>query len=152
MPTQNDTDAGYRIVRDVLDESETYDLLRSLESALMTRSRAGVRHLMAYPDIQRVAHNPRLLATAGEFVGASAVPYRATLFAKSLDRNWLVTWHQDTALPLEERRDVPGWGPWSVKCGITYAHAPARALCRVAAARHHAHAQVGDARLSHSDR
>jgi hypothetical protein len=43
------------------------------------------------------------------------------LFDKSPDRNWLVTWHQDRALPLEERREVPGWGPWSVKSGITYA-------------------------------
>jgi len=51
--------------------------------------------------------------------------------------NWLVPWHQDTALPLEERRDAPGWGPWSVKSGITYAHAPARALARVVALRLH---------------
>jgi hypothetical protein len=44
-------------------------------------------------------------------------------------------WHQDTALPLRERRDVDGWGPWSVKGGITYAHAPAHALSRVIALR-----------------
>jgi len=65
------------------------------------------------------------------------VPYRATLFDKSSARNWLVTWHQDTALPLRERREVPGWGPWSVKSGITYAHAPATALTCVVALRLH---------------
>ncbi len=65
------------------------------------------------------------------------MPYRATLFDKSPTRNWLVTWHQDTALPLEERRDAPGWGPWSVKFGITYVHAPATALSRVVALRLH---------------
>ena len=54
-----------------------------------------------------------------------------------LDHNWLVVWHQDTALPLRERRDVSGWGPWSVKAGITYAHAPAAALARVVALRLH---------------
>ena len=64
-------------------------------------------------------------------------PFRATLFDKSSARNWLVPWHQDTALPLRERRDAPGWGPWSIKAGITYAHAPATTLSRVVALRLH---------------
>ena len=92
---------------------------------------------MGRGNVHAVGYDPRLLAIAGEFLGQSAIPYRATLFDKSPQRNWLVTWHQDTALPLEERRDVPGWGPWSVKSGIAYAHAPARALCRVVALRLH---------------
>lgn len=46
-------------------------------------------------------------------------------------------WHQDTALPLRERNDVPGWGPWSVKGGVICAHAPASALGRVLAIRVH---------------
>jgi ectoine hydroxylase-related dioxygenase (phytanoyl-CoA dioxygenase family) len=65
------------------------------------------------------------------------VPFRATLFDKSSGRNWLVPWHQDTALPLQERRDVAGWGPWSLKSGIAYAHAPTTALCHVVALRLH---------------
>jgi ectoine hydroxylase-related dioxygenase (phytanoyl-CoA dioxygenase family) len=59
------------------------------------------------------------------------------LFDKSSTHNWLVTWHQDTALPLQERREVPGWGPWSIKSGITYARAPATALSRLVALRLH---------------
>src|SRR6266705_1926101 len=51
--------------------------------------------------------------------------------------NWLVSWHQDTALPLRERRETPGWGPWSLKDGVNYAHAPASALSRVLALRVH---------------
>lgn len=133
----DEADTGYRIVGGVLGEREASDLLWSLESSSLRRSRAGARHLMGHPGIQTVAHDPRLLAIAGEFLGEPAVPYRATLLDKSPDRNWLVTWHQDTALPLEQRGHVPGWGPWSVKSGITYAHAPARALSRVVALRVH---------------
>ena len=59
------------------------------------------------------------------------------MFDKSSSRNWLVPWHQDTALPLEEQREVRGWGPWSIKSGIAYAHAPAEALSRVVALRLH---------------
>jgi hypothetical protein len=131
------SDLGFRIVSGVLDPAETSDLLRALEASPLTRSRAGARHLMKHLAISGVSKDPRLLAIASGFIGPSAVPYRATLFDKSSARNWLVTWHQDIALPLQERRDVPGWGPWSVKSGITYAHAPATALSRVVALRLH---------------
>jgi ectoine hydroxylase-related dioxygenase (phytanoyl-CoA dioxygenase family) len=130
-------DAGYRILDGVFGTQETVDLLRWLEHSSLARSRAGARHLMQHAELRHVAEDPRLLAIAADFVGESPCPYRATLFDKSPDRNWLVTWHQDTALPLEERREAPDWGPWSVKSGITYAHAPARALSRVVALRLH---------------
>jgi ectoine hydroxylase-related dioxygenase (phytanoyl-CoA dioxygenase family) len=48
-----------------------------------------------------------------------------------------VAWHKDAALPLRERGDVAGWGPWSVKDGVNYAHAPAQALERILALRVH---------------
>ncbi|MGH9711006.1 MAG: phytanoyl-CoA dioxygenase family protein, partial [Candidatus Acidiferrales bacterium] len=67
----------------------------------------------------------------------SAFPFHATLFDKSPKANWLVAWHQDTALPIRDRQDTSGWGPWSVKEGVIYAHAPALALSRVLALRVH---------------
>jgi ectoine hydroxylase-related dioxygenase (phytanoyl-CoA dioxygenase family) len=70
-------------------------------------------------------------------LGKDAIPFRATLFDKSPASNWLVMWHQDTALPLSEKREMEGWGPWSVKDGVTYAHAPASALEQVLAVRIH---------------
>jgi len=74
---------------------------------------------------------------AEEILGVGTIPFRATLFDKSPTSNWLVVWHQDTALPLLKRRDVPGWGPWSIKDGVNYAHAPAAALDQVLALRLH---------------
>jgi ectoine hydroxylase-related dioxygenase (phytanoyl-CoA dioxygenase family) len=72
---------------------------------------------------------------ASRFIGPKAIPFRATLFDKSMRANWLVVWHQDTALPLRERLDDPAWGPWSTKSGVLYAHAPAAALESVVALR-----------------
>ena len=127
---------GYTVHPDILTSSDIESTTAALEN-LPTRSRAGVRHLMAHPAVAALAHDPRLLAMAGEALGTPAIPYRATLFDKSPGSNWLVAWHQDTALPLRVRRDTPGWGPWSVKNGVVYAHAPARALETVAALRVH---------------
>ncbi|MGA8767709.1 MAG: phytanoyl-CoA dioxygenase family protein [Candidatus Acidiferrales bacterium] len=92
---------------------------------------------MRHETIAAFVRQPSLAGLAGEILGTAAIPFRATLFDKSPNSNWLVVWHQDTALPIQHRRDVPGWGPWSVKDGITYAHAPAAALEKVVALRVH---------------
>jgi ectoine hydroxylase-related dioxygenase (phytanoyl-CoA dioxygenase family) len=133
----NHITSGFEIVPAVLERREIAAVAASLEEEGLERSRAGARHLMRHRVVRQVAHDPRLVALACRFLGPSAIPFRATLFDKSPDHNWLVVWHQDTALPLRERRDVSGWGPWSVKAGITYAHAPASALSRVVAVRVH---------------
>jgi ectoine hydroxylase-related dioxygenase (phytanoyl-CoA dioxygenase family) len=129
--------SGFEIVPSVLARTEIARIAEALQVESIDRSRAGARHLMRHPVVDRVARDPLLVAIASRFLGPSAIPFRATLFDKSPHHNWLVVWHQDTALPLRERRDVSGWGPWSVKAGITYAHAPAAALSRVIALRLH---------------
>jgi ectoine hydroxylase-related dioxygenase (phytanoyl-CoA dioxygenase family) len=78
-----------------------------------------------------------MLELASDALGRSATPYRATLFEKSNAADWLVPWHQDKALPLESKVAGSDWGPWSIKQGILYAHAPSWALERVIALRVH---------------
>jgi ectoine hydroxylase-related dioxygenase (phytanoyl-CoA dioxygenase family) len=70
-------------------------------------------------------------------LGGTARCFKATLFDKSPTSNWLVTWHQDLALPLLNQVDAPGWGPWSRKGGQLYALAPAGVLAQVVALRLH---------------
>ena len=78
-----------------------------------------------------------MVTLARSVAGNGAFPFRATLFDKSPTSNWLVAWHQDTALPVREKREATGWGPWSVKDSVIYAHAPANALAQVVALRLH---------------
>jgi len=92
---------------------------------------------MKHADVAELAQDSRLLGMVQNVLGPDAFPFRATLFDKSATANWLVVWHQDTALPLRERRETSGWGPWSVKDGVIYAHAPASALSQVLALRVH---------------
>ena len=128
---------GFAITDAVFGADEIDSLMRQLDAAPLHRSRAGARHLLGVPAIAALARDPRLTALAAQALGGDPVPFGATLFDKSLNANWLVAWHQDTALALLERRDAAGWGPWSTKHGVTYAHAPARALARVVALRIH---------------
>jgi len=125
------------IVPGVLSSNEVSRLKNWLENAALKKSRAGARHILSEPEVRSLTNHPHLMEVATMVLGGDAIPFRATLFDKSPVSNWLVMWHQDTALPLRERRDVFGWGPWSVKEGISYAHAPASVLAQVVAIRVH---------------
>ena len=92
---------------------------------------------MLNPAVAKLARDSRLRGFASSLLGGQATPYRATLFDKSPDSNWLVVWHQDTALPRREHQPAQDWGPWSRKEGVHYAHAPVHALKEVVALRLH---------------
>ena len=130
-------EGGFAVIPNVLAAGEISSVLDRVQLSTIRRSRAGIRHLMSDPDVAALAHDPRLLTIGRQVLGNDVVPFRATLFDKSQDANWLVVWHQDTALPLRSKKDISGWGPWSVKEGINYAHAPTHALDRVVALRLH---------------
>ena len=130
-------DTGFWIKKNILSRQECDSLAEALSRSRVGRGRAGIRHLMSHPAVVEVANDRRLLRIAQRALGEGAVPYRATLFEKSGRANWLVVWHQDTALPLASRHESPEWGPWSKKAGILYAHARGWALMRVLALRIH---------------
>lgn len=130
-------DPGEWIHPSVVSPEECDRIARPLSALGARRSRAGARHLLDVPEVAAIASDVRLLAIAQGHLGGTAVPFRATLFAKTARANWLVAWHQDTALPLTAPNESPEWGPWSVKAGVLCAHAPAWALQRVVALRLH---------------
>lgn len=130
-------EAGYCIESDVLSSGECDVLGASLFEGCTARGRAGTRRLMSNPRVAAMAKDPRIANIATDILGSRAVPFRATLFEKSEQANWLIAWHQDTALPLTSRFAEEGWGPWSVKAGIVHAHAPGWALARIVALRLH---------------
>lgn len=128
---------GYSVLPSIFSPAFADQILDEIFQLSPPRSRAGVRHALALGPVAEVARHRLLLDIARGVLGAEAFPYRATLFEKSPVANWLVVWHQDTALPLCSRLEVQGWGPWSVKERVLYAHAPASALSQVLALRVH---------------
>jgi ectoine hydroxylase-related dioxygenase (phytanoyl-CoA dioxygenase family) len=127
--------SGFWVEDEVFSDRECDDLIEAAPLGMQGRSRAGARHLMSIPAIEAATKDERLLRIARRALSPGAVPFRATLFDKSATANWLVVWHQDTALPLESRNNSTEWGPWRLKAGVLYAHAPAWALSRVLALR-----------------
>ena len=103
-------DDGYEITPCCLTDFECVTLVEALSTRSSSRSRAGIRHLMADPAVAALARSDRLTGLAKRWLGGVAVPFRATLFEKSSRANWLIPWHQDTELPLKTKFDSAGWG------------------------------------------
>lgn len=128
---------GFAVIPGVFAPADMDRIIAEIELCSPSRSRAGVRHALRLDPVAEIANHQDLLEVAQRVLGAAAFPFHATLFEKSSNSNWLVVWHQDTALPLRGKSLVAGWGPWSVKEGVDYAHAPAEALSQVLALRIH---------------
>src|SRR5262245_13989584 len=109
--------SGFWIEDNIFSDAECDDLIEAAPLGLQGRSRAGARHLMAFPAIEAAAKDERLLRIARRALGDVAVPSRATLFDKSAMANWLVVWRQDRALRLESRNDSPERGASSLRSG-----------------------------------
>jgi len=131
------SDRGFAIAPEAVKEGEIELLIGALSASTVSRTKAGIRHVLGIEAISNLARKPRLIGLARVVLGADAMPFHATLFDKSLPANWLAVWHQDTALPLQEKCERAGWGPWSVKQDVIYAHAPAAAREKILALRVH---------------
>lgn len=128
---------GFSILPALFSSDHVDRLSEDIGRLSQKRSPAGIRHALQLDPVKRLAAEPLLTEIACGVLGSTCFPFRATLFDKSSQSNWLVVWHQDTALPLRERIEISGWGPWSIKKEIQYAHAPAGTLAQVLALRIH---------------
>lgn len=129
--------SGFQIIENVISPNECDSIIQTLSGLKQKQTRAGARHLMSVKRIADLAHDERLLTIARREIEKDVFPFRATLFSKTGKANWLVVWHQDTALPLRFRHEETGWASWSKKEGVWYAHAPASVLSHVVALRLH---------------
>lgn len=77
--------------------------------------------------------------------GPGARVVRSLIFDKTPDANWLVPWHQDAVIAVAERREVPGYGPWSMKDGEPHCTPPNEVLESLVTIRIHLDACPSDA-------
>ncbi len=129
--------AGYCVADRVFERSVMDDITAALSVSHIPRTKAGARHVLAVPEVRALAEHATLVSLAASFIGGEPIPFRATLFDKSATSNWLVAWHQDTALPVRWQVEASSWGPWSLKGGVPHAIAPASALDTIVALRVH---------------
>lgn len=111
--------------------------LAELETHLRgTSAAAGIRlYDEAWLD-HWLARSP-LHDLASSVLEAEARPVRAILFDKSETTNWALGWHQDRAIAVRRRIDVPGFDHWTVKGGAQHVEPPFGLIERMITARVH---------------
>ena len=91
----------------------------------------------ALPFARKLACSPGIVQLTAAILGADCFAVRGILFDKTQRGNWKVPWHQDLTIAVRSKRDVAGFGPWSVKAGIPHVQAPPAVLERMLAVRIH---------------
>ena len=125
--------AGFSLVSGLLSAEECGDLRDALGAA----ERAGRRGILGLDAVCNIANSPKVLGLIRPLLSGEPRAVRGIFFDKSPAVNWLVAWHQDLTIAVCERRDVPDFGPWSVKAGVAHVQPPVRLLEQMITVRIH---------------
>lgn len=118
------SEIGFVLHREVL----RWEAIAELGSILGDAAGAGTRGLLADPRIAAFANSAELLELLSPHTQQTPFPVRAIYFDKSPDSNWLVPWHQDLTIAVEEEIETDEFAPWSRKDGIPHVQPPVEIL------------------------
>jgi ectoine hydroxylase-related dioxygenase (phytanoyl-CoA dioxygenase family) len=136
MPRVNDLDSeGYAPADLRLTAQQCEHIAGALPA--VAAGRGGVRNLIVHPTVVRLLVHEAFGRYVWSVIGREMVAVKATLFDKTAESNWRVQWHQDRAIAVKERMNVPGYGPWSTKSGSLHVEPPAEVLAQMLAVRIH---------------
>ena len=107
-----------------------------------TRRRAGkvfgIRNVLnVLPFARELSNSPLIRSFVTPILGVNAKVVRGTYFDEPEEANWKVPWHQDLTIALRQRRNVAGYGPWSIKAGIPHVQPPVSILENILTVRLH---------------
>ena len=116
---------GFEIIRKHLGEPDLERLRTEADRVQKAEGKACVRRLGSKSAVFRgLAADPLLIG----LLPRPLSPVRSILFDKTPEENWPVAWHQDLTIAVTGRKDIPGYGPWSVKDGCVHVQPPASVL------------------------
>jgi len=133
---------GFHLARKISGSDEIDRLKMALAQSQIARAERsgqtyGARNLLHLVDVQGVAANSKITAYLQLLLGPAFQVVRGIFFDKTESANWPVPWHQDLSLAVRERRNLPGWGNWTVKRGVTHVQPPREILSRMVTMRLH---------------
>lgn len=119
----------------LLSEAHIKTLRALADDAVGKRPGARLRGHVALSEV--LSPGGPVGALAARLTSEAARPVRAVMFDKTPEANWIVAWHQDRVIPVRERHEVEGFGPWSTKDGVLHVAPPFEVLARMLTVRIH---------------
>ena len=127
--------AGFELIPAAFHRGNIDALLVELESLA---DAPGHRNLMkSFPAVAKIAASEKIQELLHHRTGQTFFPVRSIFFDKTPEANWLVPWHQDLTIAVQERVEREGYGPWSLKNGTVHVQPPLAILQGMAAVRIH---------------
>jgi ectoine hydroxylase-related dioxygenase (phytanoyl-CoA dioxygenase family) len=114
---------GFAVLPGLYEPAEVAALLHAVEHAPVSgpnfrRSQEvfAIRNLLGeIPELWPLLANKPLLALLAQLFPEGCQVVKAIYFDKPAQSNWLVPWHQDLMINVDQRADAPGFGPWTSK-------------------------------------
>ena len=115
----NIEEQGFAIEKCVLKADTIANIKRAVAAFSGHYPKHGIRNAdKKFSTINELAHSPELLEKAQSLLGGKVELVRVIFFDKTPQSNWLVSWHQDKTIAVNDKRSIEGWGTWSVKDGV----------------------------------
>lgn len=104
-------------------------VIAEVESANEELPKYGIRNAeKIFPSVLNVVTHAELVNEARKILGKEPQIVRVIFFDKTPDKNWLVTWHQDKTVSLNDKKEIEGWGPWTLKDNTHHVQPPLNVL------------------------
>lgn len=126
---------GFFITSPLLSDSECHAIEANLVA--LEASKAGSRSMLEAPWCASLARTLQAHPLLAGFLPQDSAAVQCTYFEKSVDRNWLVSLHQDLSIPVIEKIEHPSLSGWSEKEGGYFVQPPAAVLRGIVAVRLH---------------
>ncbi|MCI1187448.1 phytanoyl-CoA dioxygenase family protein [Hymenobacter sp. DH14] len=138
-------DEGFAVLPDFYAPAEIAALLRAVESAAgsgpnFRRSQEvfAIRELLKeIPALWALLDTAALRQLLAGLFPEGCQLVKAIYFDKPAGSNWLVAWHQDLMINVDQRADLPGFGPWTSKAEGVSVQPPVAVLENVLTLRIH---------------
>ena len=135
--------SGFAVVERVIDQDQVKRLIDALNSHDSNNGdennprEYAKRNLLRHSKVRELADSQAIRSIVDAVLGPGARVVRGLLFDKTPQANWKVAWHQDLSIAVRERRETPGYGPWSIKAGVQHVQPPAKVLENILTIRLH---------------
>lgn len=120
---------GVKVIPHFLSRESIQSVISEIDAYAEEMPRHGIRNAeKKFPSILKVVSSKPLLTEAQKILGKAAKIVRVIFFDKTVEKNWLVTWHQDKTVAVTGEFSKQGWGAWSYKDGTLHVQPPLEVL------------------------
>ncbi|RAJ88272.1 phytanoyl-CoA dioxygenase PhyH [Chitinophaga dinghuensis] len=117
------TTNGFATISNIYTEDEITRISQVIHQADTSKSTfrksadlfAIRQFLREIPEAVPLIFNKNLQDIISQLPGSYPFVVKSIYFDKPPGSNWYVSWHQDLTISADQKTDIPGFGPWTVK-------------------------------------